>query len=78
MDNLWRKQDQRPAGTIGELLREAQAGGESVHLQKAKGRMAQLINRVNDHARPLSSADRRAAERVINDLKDAIRIAEGR
>ena len=78
MDNLWRKEDLRPGGTIGELLRESQAGGPLVHLQKAKDRMAQLINRVNDFSRPLSQSDRAAAERVINDLKDAIRQAEGR
>jgi RHS repeat-associated protein len=78
MDNLWRRQDLRPGGTIGELLREAQAGGELVHLEKAKGRLAQLTNRVNDFSAPLSRSDRAAAERVINDLKDAIRAAEGR
>ena len=78
MDNLWRPQDKRPGGTIAELLREKAAGGPLIHLEKARGRLTQLIKRVNDHFNPLSIADRAAAERVINDLKDAIRIAEGR
>jgi RHS repeat-associated protein len=78
MDNLWRPPDKRPGGTLAELLREKAAGGPLIHLEKAKGRLTQLIKRVNDHSNPLSKADRAAAERVINDLKDAIRIAEGR
>ena len=78
MNNLWRPQDKRPGGTIAELLREKASGGPLIHLEKAKGRLAQLIKRVNDLDNPLSSLDRAAAERVINDLKDAIRIAEGR
>jgi hypothetical protein len=73
--NLWRPQDIRPGGTIGELLREIEAGGELKHLEKAEGRLKQLIDRVNDTTRPLSKADRAGAERVINDLKDAIRKA---
>ncbi len=76
--NLWRPQDTRPGGTIGELLREVESGGPLTHLQKAKERLTSLLNRVNDTANPLSAADRAGAERVINDLKDAIRIAEGR
>jgi len=77
MDNLWRPQDKRPGGTIAELLREKASGGPLIHLEKAKGRLAQLIARVNDRANPLSKLDRAAAERVTNGLKDAIRIAEG-
>ena len=76
MDNLFRPQDKRPGGTIAELLREKAAGGPLVHLEKAKGRLKQLQNRVNDHSNPLSKSDRSAAERVINDLKDAIKRAE--
>ena len=76
--NLWRPQDVRPGGTISELLREAEAGGPLKHLEKAKGRLRQLLDRVNDTSRPLSPADRAGAERVINDLKDAIRTSGGR
>jgi hypothetical protein len=76
MDNLWRPQDVRPGGTIAELLREAQCGGPLVHLEKAKARLAQLIKRVKDLSNPLSPLDRAAAERVINDLKHAIHVAE--
>ena len=76
--NLWRPQDVRPGGTIGELLREVQAGGPLTHLQKAKERLQQLINRVTDLSNQLSTADRAGAERVITDLREAIRIAEGR
>ena len=76
MDNLFRPQDKRPGGTIAELLREKAAGGPLVHLEKAKGRLKQLQNRVNDHSNPLSKSDRSGAERVINDLKDAIKRAK--
>jgi hypothetical protein len=76
--NLWRPEDARLGGTIGELLPEVEAGAPLKHLEKAKGRLKQLIDRVNDRANPLSKADRAGAERVINDLKDAIRIAEGK
>ena len=73
MDNLWRPQDQRPGGTISELLREKIAGlNPPPHLEKAQGRLTQLINRVTDLSRPLSPADREAAERVISDLKYAV------
>ena len=75
--NLWRPQDKNPGGTIGELLREVEAGGPLKHLEKARGRLKQLIDRVSDTTRPLTSSDRAGAERVITDLKDAIRIAEG-
>lgn len=77
MDNLWRPQDKRPGGMIAELLREKASGGPLIHLEKARGRLTQLIRRVNDLDNPLSKADRAVAERVIKDLKDAIRIAEG-
>jgi len=76
--NLWRPQDVNPGVTIGELLREVESGGPLTHLAKAKGRLQQLLNRVNDTSNPLSAADRAGAERVISDLKDAIRIAEAR
>jgi RHS repeat-associated protein len=76
--NLWRPQDKNPGGTIGELLREVETGGPLVHLEKAKGRLRQLIDRVSDTSRPLTSSDRAGAERLINDLKDAIRSAGGR
>ena len=39
---------------------------------QAKERLKQLQERVSDHSRPLSQADREGAERVIDDLKDAI------
>ena len=77
MDNLWRPQDKRPGGTIGELLREKASGGPLVHLEKAKGRLAQLIKRVQDFLNPLSKSDRAGAERVISDLKEAIRTVQG-
>src|SRR5208283_296613 len=76
--NLWRPEDTRPGGTIGELLREYASGGPLKHLEKAKGRLQQLLQRLKDTSNPLSQADRAGAERVINDLKDAIRTAEGR
>jgi hypothetical protein len=75
--NLRRPEDVNPGGTIGELLREVEAGGPLKHLEKAKGRLQQLISRVTDTSNPLSAADRAGAERVINDLKEAIRVAEG-
>jgi hypothetical protein len=75
--NLWRPQDKNPGGTIGELLREVEAGGPLKHLEKAKGRLKQLLDRIADTNNPLSPSDRAGAERVINDLKDAIRTAGG-
>jgi hypothetical protein len=36
---LWRAEDVRPGGTIGELLREVEAGGPLKHLEKARGRL---------------------------------------
>ena len=73
--NLWRPQDKNPGGTIGELLREVEAGGPLKHLVKAKGRLKQILDRIADTNNPLSPSDRAGAERVINDLKDAIRRA---
>ena len=61
----------------GQTLREVQAGGPLEHLEKVKGRLKQILDRVTDLSRPLSPADRAGAERVINDLKDAVRIAKG-
>ena len=73
MDNLWRPEDQRPGGTIGELLREIANGDRPPrHLDKAQNRLAQLRRRVMDRDNPLSQLDRAAAERVIGDLRDAI------
>lgn len=76
--NLWRPQDKKPGGTIGELLREVECGRPLKHLMKAKERLKQLVDRVTDTTRPLTPADRAGAERVINDLKEAIKTAEGR
>jgi len=73
MDNLWRAEDQRPGGTIGELLREIADGQRPPgHLDKAQNRLNQIRKRVLDWDRPLSRVDRLAAERVIDDLRDAI------
>jgi len=75
---LWRPEDKNPAGTIGELLREVHSGATFFpHLIKAKARLRELLKRLNQRP-PLSKLDRAGVERVINDLKDAIRQAEGR
>jgi hypothetical protein len=72
---MWRKTDLRPGGTISELLREIEGGVPLKHLDKAKTRLSQLKSLLSDAENPLSQADRLGVQRVINDLKDAIKKA---
>jgi hypothetical protein len=72
---LWRDGDKTPSGTAAKLREEVLGGSKLEHLQKAENRLTQLIKRVNDKTNQLSSLDKTSAEKVINDLKDAINFA---
>ena len=76
MENLWRDEDVRAGGTIGELQREIATGGNLTHFTKAVGRYNQIYGRLTNRILPqVSRADRIAAERVLADLKDVIQHA---
>lgn len=73
---LFRDKDLRPGGTAGELLREIEAGGKLTHLKKAQGRINQLTKILSDPNNGLGKLDRTGAERVLNDLKFAVKQAK--
>lgn len=74
---LWQQQDQLPDGTVGILCIEIQANpNEQMHFRKAAERLVQITRRLSDLSQPLGSLDRITAERVQQDLRDAVRTAE--
>ncbi len=77
-NQVFRVQDVNPGGTAGELLREVAAGGDLTHLTKAKERITNIRNYLTSPAASdLSRLDRQGAERVLADLRYAVRVAEG-
>ncbi len=77
-NQVFRVQDVNLGGTAGELLREVAAGGDLTHLTKAKERITNIRNYLTSPAASdLSRLDRQGAERVLADLRYAVRVAEG-
>ncbi len=75
---LYRSTDKRPGGTAEELRREVQYGRNiKGHLFKAEQRLQGIKNRIADSQNPLPRDELKAAERVMNDLRDAINKAKG-
>jgi hypothetical protein len=70
LDELYRPTDKRPGGTAGELRREVQYNLKKEHLVKAQERVNNLQRIVKEES--LSRSDRKVAERIISDLRDAI------
>ena len=75
LDELYKQTDEYPRGTAGKLRDEIEKGLPKEHLIKARERISQL-KRIIDNE-PLSRTDRKIAERVINDLRSAIKQAGG-
>jgi hypothetical protein len=74
-NQLWRPNDTIPGGSAHALRYEVKNGLKLEHLQKVENRLSEILKRI-DHADrgilPLSRTERLTADRVANDLKDAI------
>jgi hypothetical protein len=75
LDELYKPTDKYPGGTAGKLREEIIKGLPKRHLIKAEERIVELKRIINNE--PLSRTDRKIAERVIHDLRSAIKQAGG-
>ncbi len=77
-EEIYRSENKIPGGTAGILRYEVRNNLAPRHLEKAENRLRQLQNRLtNGKLPPLSRSDRKTAERVIHDLREAIKTAKG-
>jgi hypothetical protein len=75
LDELYKPTDKYPGGTAGILRKETELGWPKEHLIKAGQSIARLKEIINNE--PLSRTDRKIAERLIHDLRSAIKQAGG-
>jgi LysM repeat protein len=75
LEEIYRSTDKTPGGTAGALRNEVRYGLEQEHLIKAEERISNLNRIIKKET--LSRQDLKVAERIIHDLREAIKFAKG-